>query len=303
MGRNRVTGLTVRAIAAVLLLVACEPPFTQCKPSTIDSLPNTLEPTDVLIEWKEWELPGPFSPHGDISPCDLFPRFTLLADGSAYYIDYINGDRKQPQTMVTHLTPDEAKALVQHVLDLGFECLEGWSSQCGPMWSSRDGTQTQVCTEDGGSTSILNIRLPDGSIKAISSPGERELASMKAHSPGNLAKDFEALEAILALLSGYRHAEAYPYVPEEACLCFDPSLYPDDVLAWPENAPWLTASGSDSRCRLTVSGSGLKTLLTLVGRNRGVFQLLHEGRFYGIQMVPLPRGSICGSTCLPPETP
>jgi hypothetical protein len=294
MRTSKLVGLAVCTMAAVLM-AACKMPFIGCIPSSFDSLPDTLKPTDVLIEWKTWQLPGPWSPHGDIPSCDLFPSFTLSADGRAYYIDYIDGDRKQPQTMVTHLTPDEAKALVQRVLDLGFECLEGRWPQCGPTWRW-DGTQRQVCIEDGGSTSILSVRLPDGSAKVISSLGEHSLDS-------NWGKAAEALKAILALLSDFRHPEGQPYVPEEACLCFDPSLYPDDVLAWPQDAPWLTASGRDSRCQLTVSGSDLETLLTLIGRNRGEFQILHEGQFYGIQMVPLPRGRTCQNTCLPAEAP
>ena len=61
-------------------ILALPPTPPPCTPSTLDSFPNTLEPTDVLIEWQEWQLPGPLSPHGDISPCDLFPRFTLLVE-------------------------------------------------------------------------------------------------------------------------------------------------------------------------------------------------------------------------------
>lgn len=71
-----------------------------------------------------------------IPRCDLLPTFTLLAGGSVYYIDGIDGDRRQTQTMAAYLTPDEAKALVQRVLDFGFACLANRTSQGGP-WSTQ----------------------------------------------------------------------------------------------------------------------------------------------------------------------
>ena len=91
------------------------PTPSPCTPSTFDSFPETLEPTNVLIELK-WVLTGLDSPPGGILPCDLFPTFTLLADGGAYYIDYIDGDWRQSQTMVVHLTPDLGCPLLRPLL-------------------------------------------------------------------------------------------------------------------------------------------------------------------------------------------
>ena len=298
MHRWRLTLSIVHAVTTALL-AACGAPASPtpsptpspCTPSTFDSFPETLEPTDVLIELK-WMLTGLGSPPGGILPCDLFPTFTLLADGGAYYIDYIDGDWRQSQTMVVHLTPDEARALVQRVLDLGFECLSSWTSQCGP-WSTRwDGVQTQVCSSDGN-TSVLQVRLPDGGLKTI-------------RNYDGFANDPDALEAILELLAGYQHQEAQPYA-EKACLCFDPWLLEGDhtTVDWPQEERWLTAAGAGSWCQLSVAGSDLETLLTVTGRNRGFFRIRANGRVYGVQIVSWPHAGIeCNTNvCLPAESP
>lgn len=265
---------TVAIVETRLIRLTPWPTVLPCTPSTIESFPETLEPTDVLIELK-WVPSGLGSPPEGIPPCDLFPTFTLLADGSAHYIDHIDGDWRQPQTMVAHLTPEEALSLVQQVVDLGFECLTSWSSQCGPT-----GAQTSACIYDAG-TSVLKARLPDGTLKSISNYG-------------GLANDPEALEAILALLSDYQHPEAQPYA-ERACLCFDPGLLGGDHTAvdWPQEEPWLTASDAKSWCQLSVDGSDLGTLLTVTGRNRGLFEIRANGRVYGVQIASWPHATEC----------
>ena len=253
------------------------PTAPPCTPSTIGSFPDTLEPTDVLIELKSVPS-GLGSPPEGIPPCDLFPTFTLLADGGAYYIDYIDGDWRQPQTMVAHLTPEEMLALIQRVLDLGFECLTSWSSQCGP--SILRGRVESICIEDAG-TSVLQVHLPDGRLKTI-------------RNYGSLANDPGALKAILTLLSDYQHPEAQPYA-EKACLCFDPWLRDGahTTVDWPQEEPWLTASDAKSWCNLSVDGSDLETLLTVTGRNRGFFKIRAHGRVYGVQSVSWPRNTEC----------
>lgn len=290
MHRSRLSAFLVNVTTAVLL-VACGVPAnltpqpTRCTRSIVDSFPDTLEPTDLLIDLR-WEDSKMASLDG-VPPCDSEPRFTLLADGSAYYMEYIDGGR---QTMIAHLTHDEAQALVQRVLDLGFECLESWTNACGPI--SRDGTLTQTCVEDAD-VSALQVRLPDGRLKVI-------------RNYGPLANDPEALDAIRDLLHDFRHPEAQPYIPDKACLCIQPLLaspHTDIVLDWPQDTPWLTAPRVSYRCQSTVGGSNLETLLALTGRNQGFFMIRYEGRVYEAELVSWPPGIDCHieNPCLPAE--
>ena len=144
MRGNRLMGLVVQAIAAVLLLATCKMPFIGCRPSTIDTLPDTLEPCSLLIElqWVGWveTLPP--------------PEFTLTANGTVYY------KQGQGKTMVARLTPEETLALVQHVLDLGFECLED-GEPC-----RREPGLGMVCITDQ-SFWHLEVRLPNGEMRGI----------------------------------------------------------------------------------------------------------------------------------------
>jgi hypothetical protein len=182
MRRNRLMGLTVQAIAASLLLAACKMPFIGCKPSTLHSLPDTLDPCSPLIDlrWGGWVETPPT------------PEFTLTADGTVYY------KQGQGKTMVAHLTPEETLALVQRVLDLGFECLED-GEPC-----RREPGLGMVCLTDQ-SFWYLAVRLPNGELKGI-------------HDYYEIVDSPAGFTRIQNELMMYLHPEAQPYTsPDMDC--------------------------------------------------------------------------------------
>lgn len=188
MRKRRITLSVVLAMTTVLL-VACgrsispmsQPTTTPCTPSILDSFPNALEPGSLLMELRmhAWHLPD----------CHT-PELTLLADGSIYYLD--------GQTMVAHLKPEETLALVQGVLDLGFECLEDGK----PCWPAQEEGML-VCMTDEPFW-FLEVRLPNGRLRGI-------------HDYYGVVDSPEALLSIREELVNYQHPEAQPY--SEACPC------------------------------------------------------------------------------------
>lgn len=201
MGRSRISGFVVCALAAVMLGACGEQaklaPTAPCRTSIIDALPaaqGTVEPlitldgSGVTFEW-----------------CD-YPSFALLSDGTVLYDNSLPpGSGCQP--MVAHLSPEETRALLQGVLDLGFECLES-GSPCRPasgeVVTLVDGTPeivTEVECVTGAASSNLTVKLPSGELRMI-------LNYPDFHDTP------EALEAIHEMLGHYRHPEAVPYTPE-----------------------------------------------------------------------------------------
>jgi hypothetical protein len=187
MERSRLSGYIILAIAA-MLLPTCGPPATpRCTPSTFDSFPETLDPCSKIIQlqWLGWVEREPV------------PEFTLLADGNVYYRrgQTADGDDEYylgGETMVAHLKPEEALALVQSVLDLGFEC---------PTW--RPEPKGQVYRTDQPMWH-LEVRLPNGELRGIKDDYENSV------SPDELVR-------IRRLLRDYQHPEAQPYTRGAAC--------------------------------------------------------------------------------------
>ena len=201
MDRSRLSGYIILAIAAMLLPACGTPAPPRCTPSTFDSLPEKLDPCSRLIQlrWIAWVETEPV------------PEFTLLADGNVYYradqtvVDpYYRGG----QTMVAHLKPEEALALLQAVLDLGFECLED-GEPCRPEAGGR-----MVCLTDQPFWH-LTVLLPNGELRGI-------------HDYYGIVDTPAAFERIQNELISYRHPEAQPYTRGAACpsadveCCTDP---------------------------------------------------------------------------------
>jgi hypothetical protein len=205
MGGSRFIGIIACVLAAVTLDgcgvaanptakpgdLAPTPTATPCVSSTFDSIPDTLEPRDILMEAK---VEGGRFPDASCRR----PDFTLLANGRVIYCDY-SGPRRQ--TMMVCLEPEEAKALVQQVLDLGLECVESWTSSFSP---DRKGSETVVEKLVGGTTSIITVRLPNGDLRSISNYA-------------GFANDPEALKAIEEVLFYYQHPEAQPFAAGTPC--------------------------------------------------------------------------------------
>jgi hypothetical protein len=263
---------------AATLLAACGVPVgpttlpsltaTTCVPSSVGPFPTTLQPTDILAQfdweggWVYWEASVPL---GGV------PVFTLLADGSTFYV----ADGEHPhlvpaQTMVAHLTPSEAQELVQRVLNLGFECLESYADQ---RWQLADGTVERVVDSV---TSVLRVRLPNGELREI-----RNYA--------DFANDRQALQAIRTFLDAYQHPQAEPYIPEKATLFIKPVPEPSGValLDWPLDPAWLVPpQPATAPWAAVLAGSDLETLLAVTGLNMGEFWFRDADRFFAVYLVP-----------------
>jgi hypothetical protein len=116
-------------------------PSSRCPSSgyTIKSLAPP-QPSDVLLELT-WE--GGFTRPELAFAFGRVPAFTLLPDGSVYYVAPLEGDRAQ--VMAARLAPAETDAMVQVVLDLGFERLESYTDEC-----QRQADDTCMCVQDSG---------------------------------------------------------------------------------------------------------------------------------------------------------
>ena len=193
----------------------------------------------------------------------------MLEDGTLIYVD--EGRRYNEQrVMEVRLSGDDADALVQQILDLGFERLGNYAEQCKDL---DDGTS--VCLADASYT-VVRVRLPSGE------PRQVRICD-------NFGSDPQALEAILSLLSGYSHPDARPYVPAKATLFIRPIAEAVDVavLDWELDPAWLEAEdGTGRQWARVVDGDALATLLASLPRNVGDFFFEHDGRAYHMTLVP-----------------
>jgi sulfatase modifying factor 1 len=243
------------------------PTATTCVPGSI-AFPTTLRPTDVLVQF-DWE--GGFTRWEASISLGRVPVFTLLADGRAFYVaGSEQPDAVAAQTMVAHLTSSEAHALVQHVLDLGFECLASYTDD---RWQLADGTVERVV--DAG-TSVLRVRLPNGKLREI-----RNYA--------DFANDRQALQAIRTFLDAYQHPQAEPYTPEKATLFVQSASAPSGVavLHWPLDPAWLDPPQPGAvPWTALLTGSDVETLLAATGLNMGGFWFRDADRVFAVYLVP-----------------
>ncbi len=134
-------------------------------------------------------------------PFGRVPPFTMLEDGTLVYVD--EGRGYDERVMEVKLSENDADALLQQVLDLGFERLGNHAEQC-----EDSGGGATACLADASYT-VLRVRLPSGEPRQV-----RIYA--------NFGRDPQALQAIRSLLSGYSHPDARPYVPAKATLFIRP---------------------------------------------------------------------------------
>ncbi len=233
----------------------------------------------------QYESEPTFSTPESFEPFGRVPSFTMLEDGTIVYVD--SGRRHdERRVMEVNLSEHDADALLQQVLDLGFERLGNHAEQCGE--DSGDGVT--ACIADASYT-VLRVRLPSGEPRQV-----RIYA--------NFGRDPQALEAILSLLSGYSHPDARPYVPAKATLFIRPIAVEElearllslndrrntedvTVLQWELDPAWLEADGGTGRqWARVVDGDALASLLATVPSNVGDFFFQREGEAYHTTLVP-----------------
>ena len=256
--------------AATILLGLLVVAFVACSGSAATGAPPLdTDPFDLPGILVQYDYEPTFSTPESLQSFGRVPPFTMLEDGTIIYVD--EGRRyDERRVMEVRLSRYDADALVQQVLDLGFERLGNHAEQCEDL-----GNDSSVCIADASYT-VLRVRLPSGEPRQV-----RIYA--------NFGSDPQALEAIRSLLSGYSHLDARPYVPAKAALFIRPIAEALDVpvLDWELDTAWLEAGDrTGQQWARVVDGDALDTLLANVPRNVGEFFFQHEGQAYHMTLIP-----------------
>ncbi len=250
-------------------VITPEPPVTAppvATPSEFSrALLESLDPADILLQ-RDFEpgllRPEVFYPFGRVA------SFTLYADGTLIYLD--EGESYDQQQLLTvQLSQDQTLALVQQMLDLGFERLESNTDECQ---TQADGTS--LCVMDAG-TSILRVRLPSGELREVKNYHD-------------YANEPQVLVQARSLLDDYVHPSAQLYPVERATLFVARIDKPVGVELedWPLDPNWLENVVVHTFRVRALSGADLEAVLELMPRNMGDFYIESGGQYYNGFLVP-----------------
>ena len=162
VSRRRGTNpLRIMIVLAGLLLaasVACA--GSVAAPDANDGGLGSQLPAPPALDTDRFDLPGvmvqydsepTFFTRESFEPFGRVPPFTMMEDGTVVYLD--EGQRYDEQrVMAVSISEDERDALVQQVLDLGFERLASHDEQC-----EDSGRGASACLADASYT-VLRVR-------------------------------------------------------------------------------------------------------------------------------------------------